>query len=139
MSGCLHTQIICTKICIKLLLQDKEWQWWQNCNFAISCKFLLRLGKSTHMSKYQWYRRFKVFQGYKGYQAYQGNQWYERYQGHQESGIASILGLTSLSWINRITRLSGILLKLLNLLNIKTSILLNPFQIFKTSNPSKVS
>ena len=51
LSGSLHTQIICTKMFIKLLLQDKKWQRWQNCNFAISCKFLSRLGKSTHMAK----------------------------------------------------------------------------------------
>ena len=51
-SRSLHTQIMCTKIFIKILLQDKKLQWWQNCNFAISCKFLSRLGKSTHIYVY---------------------------------------------------------------------------------------
>ena len=35
---------------IKFLLQDKNWQRLQNCNFQMTCKFLSRLGKSTHMS-----------------------------------------------------------------------------------------
>ena len=45
----LQTQLICMKNFKKFYLQGKKWERFQNCNFVISCKFLSRLRKSTHM------------------------------------------------------------------------------------------
>ena len=34
---------------VQFFLQDEKWQQIQNCNFQITCKFLLQLGKSIHI------------------------------------------------------------------------------------------